>query len=138
MAKSLNAEQTIAIQWLSKPRRGGKTYEEVAEVCGVHLNTLKKWRKDPVFDSELKRAIIRENSDRLPELVESLADIAIRDGNAAMAKLALQVNGMLTDKVEVETKGDTVVDVETLRERISAFKKRDTDIVDTTVYWRGH
>lgn len=135
MAKSLNAEQTVAIEWLSRPRRGGKTYEEVAAICGVHLNTLKKWRKDSTFDTELKRAIIRENSDRLPELIESLADIAIRDGNAAMAKLALQVNGMLTDKVEVETKGDTVVDVDTLRERISALRKRDSgDAADTSVH----
>ncbi|MCM3205625.1 MULTISPECIES: phBC6A51 family helix-turn-helix protein [Paenibacillus] len=124
MAKQLTAEQTLAIEWLSKPRKGGKTYEEIAEICGVHFNTLGKWRKDASFDAELKRAIIRNNSDRLPELVESLSDIAIRDGNAAMAKLALQVNGMLTDKVELETKDSGETDIEALKARLLAMKER--------------
>nr|WP_313783878.1 hypothetical protein [Paenibacillus larvae] len=43
----------------------------------------------------------------MPELIDSLTEIAIRDGNAAMAKLALQINGMLTDRIEVETTGRT-------------------------------
>ncbi|WP_127506907.1 phBC6A51 family helix-turn-helix protein [Paenibacillus humicus] len=122
MAKTLNADQYVAIEWLSRPNKGGKTYEEIADICGVHFNTIGNWRKDPVFDAELKRAIVRNNSDRLPELIESLAEIAMRDGNAAMAKLALQVNGMLTDKVEVETKDSGTVDVDALRARILAAK----------------
>ena len=125
MAKTLSADQTVAIEWLSQPNRGGKTYEEIAIICGVHFNTLGNWRKDAFFDRELKRAIIRNNSDRLPELVASLTEIAIRDGNAAMAKLALQVNDMLTDKVEVETKDSGVTDVDALRQRIAALQKRD-------------
>lgn len=131
MAKQLNAEQTVAIEWLSLPRKGGKTYEEIALICGVHFNTLANWRKDSTFDAELKRAIIRNNSDRLPELVESLAELAMKgDGNAAFAKLALQINGMLTDKVEVETKGDGAVDIDSLRERISALQQRDSQNTD--------
>jgi hypothetical protein len=125
MAKSLSADQYVAIEWLSQPNRGGKTYEEIAQICGVHFNTLGNWRKDASFDRELKRTIIRNNSDRLPELVSSLTEIAIRDGNAAMAKLALQVNDMLTDKVEVETKEGVVTDVDALRQRIAALQKRD-------------
>lgn len=103
--KRLNGEHLIAIQWLSQPKKGGKSFEEIAELCGVHRNTLLEWRKDPLFEKTLKAEMIRRSQDRLPELIESLADIAIRDGNAAMAKLALQINGMLTDKVEIETKG---------------------------------
>jgi hypothetical protein len=69
--------------------------------------------------------MVRNSSDRLPELIESLAEIAIRDGNAAMAKLALQINGMLTDKVEVETKVTTnEVDIEALDDEIAAFEDR--------------
>lgn len=125
MAKTLSADQYVAIEWLSQPNRGGKTYEEIAQICGVHFNTLGNWRKDAFFDRELKRTIIRNNSDRLPELVASLTDIAIRDGNAAMAKLALQVNDMLTDKIEVDTKESGVTDVDALRQRIAALQKRD-------------
>lgn len=125
MAKQLTASQHIAIEWLSIPNKGGKTYEEIAGICGVHLNTLKQWRKDKAFDAELKRAIIRNNSDKLPELVESLAEIAMRDGNAAMAKLALQVNDMLTDRVEVDSKDSGGTDIEALKQRIAAFKNSD-------------
>lgn len=122
MAK-LTAEQYVAIEWLSQPKKGGKTFEEIAEICGVHPNTIGNWRKDKTFDTELKRAIVRNNSARLPELVESLTEIAIRDGNAAMAKLALQVNDMLTDRVEVDTKNTEGTDLDALKQRIEALKK---------------
>jgi hypothetical protein len=125
MARKLTTEQTLAIEWLSLPKRGGKTYDEIAQLCGVHVNTIGNWRKDAFFEAEYKRAIVRNNSARLPELIESLVDIAIRDGNAAAAKLALQVNGMLTDKIEVETKDGAVTDVEALRQRIEAYKQRN-------------
>lgn len=124
MAKQLSPEQYIAIEWLSVPGKGGKTYEEIAEICGVHFNTLGNWRKDKTFDAELKRAIVRNNSAKLPELVASLADIAINEKNAAMAKLALQVNGMLTDKVEVETNSNESTDIAELTAKIEALKMR--------------
>lgn len=122
---NLSPDQYVAIEWLSQPRKGGKTYEEIAAICGVHFNTLGNWRKDKTFDTELKRAIVRNNSDRLPEMVASLTDIAIRDGNAAMAKLALQINGMLTDNVEVTTRTEEGTDVAALKERIAALQKRN-------------
>jgi hypothetical protein len=123
--KRLEPHHEIAIEWLSKPKRGGKTLQEVADLAGVTPQAICKWRKDPLFERELKAAMIRNNQDRLPELIESLADIAIRDGNAAMAKLALQINGMLTDKVEVETKGKSDdIDLDEMKAKIEAFRKR--------------
>lgn len=133
MAKQLTADQTVAIEWLSLPRKGGKTYEEIAAICSVTGRTLENWRKDPVFDRELKRSIIRTNSSRLPELIESLTDIAIRDGNAAMAKLALQVNDMLTDRIEVESKDSGVTDVDALRARIEKYKTENNGDSEITV-----
>ncbi|WP_434750247.1 phBC6A51 family helix-turn-helix protein [Paenibacillus amylolyticus] len=124
MAKQLTSEQFIAIEWLAKPRKGGKTYEEIASICGVTARTLENWRKDASFEAEFKRAIVRENSAKLPELVDSLSTIAIRDGNAAMAKLALQISGMLTDKIEVETKDGEGTDLVALKARIEAAKVR--------------
>ena len=127
MAKQLTSDQTVAIEWLALPRKGGKTYEEIAAICNVTARTLENWRKDATFDAEYKRAVRRSNDARLPELVASLTDIAITDRNAAMAKLALQVSGMLTDKIEVETKDGAVTDVDALRQRIAALQKRDED-----------
>ncbi|MGG1641865.1 phBC6A51 family helix-turn-helix protein [Paenibacillus sp. NRS-1782] len=132
MAKKITAEQYVAIEWLSIPNKGGKTFEEIAAICGVTARTLENWRKTPTFDVELKRAIIRNNSAKLPEVVESMAEWAIREGNAAAAKLVLQINGMLTDRVEVETKDANATDVEALRARIEAFKvRKGSDSEDT-------
>ncbi|MCM3784328.1 phBC6A51 family helix-turn-helix protein [Neobacillus mesonae] len=128
MARQLTQEQYDAIAWLAQPKRGGKTHAEIAEIVGVDRSTLFEWKKNPVFEAELKRQMIRNSQDKLPELIESLADIAIRDGNAAMAKLALQINGMLTDKVEVETKATESTDVDALMSRIEALKKRESDM----------
>ena len=120
--KRLNAEHLLAIQWLSQPRKGGKTDEQIAEICGVSRQSIHNWRKDAMFEAELKKQIVRNSQDRLPELVESLAEIAIRDGNAAMAKLALQINGMLTDKVEIETKDSSRdIDYDALDSEIASF-----------------
>lgn len=135
MAKTLTPEQYIAIEWLSIPAKGGKTYEEIAAICGVHFNTLGNWRKDRTFDAELKRAIVRNNSAKLPEVVASMADWAIRDGNAAAAKLILQINGMLTDKLEVGTKDNGSTDIAALTARIEALRVRkgndDEDSADS-------
>ncbi|KEK22481.1 phBC6A51 family helix-turn-helix protein [Bacillus gaemokensis] len=126
--KRLNTEHLTAIKWLALPNRDGKTYEEIANECGVTRRTLQEWRKDPLFERELKKEMVRNSQDKLPELIASLSEIAIRDGNAAMAKLALQINGMLTDKVEVETKAKTgEINYEELDNEIASFEARIDD-----------
>lgn len=127
MASTLTAEQLIAIDWLAQPKKGGKTYEEIAELCGVTARTLENWRKNAMFDAEFRRALRRNNDVRLPELLQSLADIAIRDGNAAMAKLALQVGGVLTESIEVTSKDGEGTDIEALRLRVASLSQRQSE-----------
>ncbi|MGN4664746.1 hypothetical protein CON13_28940 [Bacillus cereus] len=127
--KRLNTEHLTAIKWLALPNKGGKTYEEIASECGITRRYLLEWRKDPLFERELKKEMVRNSQDQLPELIASLSEIAIRDGNAAMAKLALQINGMLVDKIEVDakaTKGE--VNYEEIDNEIASFEERlDSD-----------
>jgi len=104
MAKHLTAEQLIAISYLAQPKRGGKTMEEIAKECGVARKTVYEWMKLPHFEAELKRQISRNVNDRIPEVLDAMVRTSVTDGNAAAAKLILQVAGMLTDKVEVETR----------------------------------
>jgi len=131
--KRLNAEHLLAIQYLSQPKKAGKTDEEIAEICGVSRQSIYNWRKDPLFERELKSQMIRNNRDRLPEVIESLSQIAIDTGNAAAAKLLLQINGMLTDKVEVETKVSVAeVDYDALDDEIEAFEDRFKDGEDSS------
>lgn len=102
MAK-LNDKQYAAIAILSQPKRGGLTYDQVAEQVGVSRTTLAEWRKRDDFNDELKRQIMRDTIERLPEVMASIPDHIINDGNAAMFRTLLQAQGLLTEKVEVAT-----------------------------------
>lgn len=114
----------IAIRWLALPKHGDKSMEEIATECGVSRRALYDWLKDPLFDRELKKEIVRQTTARLPEVMESLTDAVIKEHNAAAAKLLLQVNGMLTDKVEVDAKVSDTTDVEALKARLQAMRER--------------
>lgn len=100
MAK-LNDKQYAAIAILSQPKRAGLTYDQVAEQVGVSRTTLAEWRKRDDFNDELKRQIMRDTIERLPEVMASIPDHIINDGNAAMFRTLLQAQGLLTEKVEV-------------------------------------
>ncbi|PEU21361.1 hypothetical protein CN526_27160 [Bacillus wiedmannii] len=104
---------------------GKKTYREIANEIDVHYNTVSNWQKDPLFQRELKRMVTTRTHSRLNELVDAMMETAISEGNAAMAKLILQMNEMLTDKVEVETKANTnEINYEELDNEIASFAER--------------
>lgn len=120
MAK-LNELQLTAITILSQPKRGGLTYKQVAETVGVSEQTLHTWRKKDDFNDELKREIVRSTLDRLPEVMSSIPDHIINDGNAALFRTLLQAHGLLTERVEVASK-DASTDVDALRADIERLK----------------
>lgn len=122
--KKLESQHLLAIKYMAIPKRGGLTYAQVAEKCNVHENSLYNWKKDPLFERELKKEIVRQSLDRLPEIFESIPDHIIKEGNAAMLKTFLQTHDMLTDKVEV-TNGDdkSEVDVNDIRERAKKLRE---------------
>lgn len=122
--KRLNTEHLTAIKWLALPHKGGKKNEEIAEMCGVSRQSLHNWRKDPLFERELKKQMVRNSQDKLPEVIESISYFAVNEGNAAMAKLALQLNGMLVDKVEVEAKDTNKINYDELDKDIASFEER--------------
>lgn len=121
MAKRLTEAQIAAIEYLSLPKRGELTYEQIAEQVGVSAVTLYKWRKDDRFNDELKREIVRKTLDRLPEIMASIPDHIINDGNAALFRTLLQAHSLLMDKVEVETKG-SAVDMASIRDEIARIR----------------
>ncbi|MDF1510866.1 phBC6A51 family helix-turn-helix protein [Robertmurraya sp. DFI.2.37] len=127
MAKLLNEKQYAAIAILAQPNRGGLKYDEVAERVGVSRQTLYEWRKDDAFNDELKRQIMRNTLDRLPDVMASIPDHIINDGNAAMFRTLLQAHGMLTDKVEVEAKGGQATDVSQMKAEIERMRQRRKD-----------
>lgn len=125
MAKKLTEAQIAAIAILSQPNRGGLTYEEVAKEVGVSRQTLHEWRQKDEFHDALKREIVRSTTARLPEVFDSMVDNIIDTGNAAAFRTLVQLHGLLTDKVEVDTKG-TGVDMDAIRSQIEALRKQQT------------
>lgn len=124
--KQLHASHYLAITELAKPSGQRKTVDEIAVLCGVHRSTIFEWKKDPTFERELKRQIVRGTIGRLPDVFEAIPDIIIKDGNAAMFKALLQAHDMLTDKVEVNTSDNSGnnIDRAALQARLDKLKKQ--------------
>jgi hypothetical protein len=128
MAKKLSELQFAAIEFLALPKRGGLTYEQVAEKVGITDRTLRDWRKEDVFNEELKRQVVRNTLERLPEVMASIPDHIINDGNAAMFRTLLQAHGMLTDKVEVESRGSGgAADIDSMKAEIERMRANRKD-----------
>ncbi|MEH6941665.1 phBC6A51 family helix-turn-helix protein [Bacillus sp. JJ722] len=107
---------------MAQPKRAGMTYEQIAEAVGVSDVTLWTWRKDDTFNDELKKQIMRNTIDRLPDVMASIPDHIINDGNAAMFRTLLQAHSLLTDKVEVETKQSESTDIDAMRAEIERIR----------------
>lgn len=124
MAK-LNEKQYAAIAILALPRRGDMTYEQVADTVGCDRKTLLEWRKRDDFNDELKKQIVRNTLDRLPDIMASIPEHIIEDGNAALFRTLLQAHGMLTERHEVTSK-DTGADVDAMKAQIERMRNGST------------
>src|SRR5699024_10820672 len=110
MAKKLSEKQVAAIEYLALPKRGGLTYQQIADELDVSRRTLDRWRNDDTFMNALNRRIMRSLSDRLQEVIQSVPDHIINDGNAAMFRTSLHALGLLTERLEVENRDDGTAD----------------------------
>ncbi|MFB6362489.1 phBC6A51 family helix-turn-helix protein [Paenibacillus elgii] len=131
----LKPEQYTAIEWLSQIKHGGKTKEEIAQLCGVSRQTLHRWERDDEFQDELRKEIARGAMNRLPEVINAMVDSAITLKSAAAAKLIFQSCSMLVDEVRIEEtrrKSTEPTDIEALKAKLEAFKaarKQEEDTV---------
>ncbi|MBG9788701.1 phBC6A51 family helix-turn-helix protein [Brevibacillus laterosporus] len=120
MAKRLTPEQYIAIGYLAQPQQGGKTVAEIAKECNVSERTIYNWKNDNAFERELIAQMRRNVRDMIPAVNKAMFDTAVKEGNAAAAKLLFQQVGLLTDKVEVETKATgEVLDIDELKRMVA-------------------
>ena len=126
MTKRLNEKQLAAITILAQPKRGGLTNGEVAEQVGVARSTLYEWKKQDAFNKALKAEIVRNTLDRLPEVLESVPDHIIKDGNAAMLRTYLQMHDLLSDKLEIDNKAsaEATNDMEKMKVEIEQFRSK--------------
>lgn len=121
--RRLNERQIAAIEYLSLPKRGGMTYAEIAAAVGVTERQLYTWRQDDTFADAVVKRTIRNASEYLPDIMASVPKHIIEDGNAAMLRTYMQSIGALTEKVEIDTKGNTDADVDKMRDQIEKMRK---------------
>lgn len=121
MAK-LNENQYAAIALLALPKKGGLTNEEIAEKVGVDRSTLFRWKNNDKFNEELKATIMRNTLERMPEIMESIPDHIINDGNAALFRTLLQAHGMLTEKHEVTSSNDGNADIADMKRKLAEYR----------------
>lgn len=125
-AQQLTSQHHEAIALLIE----GKSQTEVAEELGIHRNTVGNWVRDNVaFDKAYKDAIRRITHRRMPELMNAMMETAISEGSAAMAKLILEANGMLTQKHEVSatTSENGPVDIDKMKARVAAWRSESNE-----------
>lgn len=123
-SRRLSEKQIAAIEILSRPKRGGMTYEQIAKEVGVAKSTLFEWKKQDYFNEALKKEIVRKTQDRLPEVFDSIIDNIIETGNAAAFRTLLQAHGMLTDKVEVNQNNSDSTKIDDIKAEIERLKQR--------------
>lgn len=125
----LKPEQLQAVAYLSQPKNGGFTHEEIAEKVGVSRQTLYRWRQDVSFTDEIKREINRNTMNRIPEVIESLFAQATKANqpSAKAAELLLKTVSMLNDRLEVEDRtkrpSESATDIETMKSEIARMRQ---------------
>ena len=127
MNNLLSASQLIAIGYLSQPKNGGKTMEEIAAECGVSRRTVYNWLSDDTFQAELKREQKRKVMRYVPDVTRAMVDAAIENQNAAAAKLILQMAGALSETIDVSYVNRTIgtPDVAELRRMVAEIDDED-------------
>jgi AcrR family transcriptional regulator len=127
MSKRLNDKQLAAIAILATPGRSGLTYDEVAERVGVSRQALYEWRNQDAFNDEMKKQVLRNAVEHLPDMYASIPKHVIEDGNAALFRTYIQSLGMLTEKVEVDNKSAGSADVDAMRAEIERMRHQRKD-----------
>ncbi|MCC2250379.1 helix-turn-helix domain-containing protein [Virgibacillus sp. AGTR] len=132
MSKKLTDKQIAAIAIISQPKRAGMTYEQIADEVGVTPRTLYTWRNEERFNKALKNKIMNDTIDRLPEVMASVPDHIIDQGNAAMLRTLLQAHGLLTEKHEVTSANNDSRDIDEMKAELAEFKSRRGENVEKT------
>lgn len=120
--KVLSPEQYVAIEWLALPNYGGKTLQEIADLCGVHHNTLYNWRKEDYFNRAVVKSMVKNTQHMIPDALNSLGYWGTEKGNAQMLKMLLTAHGVLKEEIEVTTNDKTKDDITDIQAMIDQYK----------------
>ena len=104
---ALNNKQLKAIELLVYSPY--MTQQMTAQECGVHRETLRRWKEEPEFKAELDKAIKKRWDDAEAMAVNGMIALA-SEGNFQAIKYMLDNKGYKpVDKIEANVKSDVVL-----------------------------
>lgn len=107
---------------LAKGKR--KSYEALADDLGIGVRTLYEWRQKEPFIEYMHALSVKFEASARTKVMNAIIKGA-EEGNAAMAKLYVQVMGMLTDmSVTYIEDGTSAVDKDEVARKLEALRAR--------------
>ena len=116
-------KQCMALEMLCQPKRGGKTYLEIAAELEIDEKTLYRWRQLPEFVEAITGKAILRLHENLPDVFDAMLRRA-KAGEVRCVDLMFKLLGLMVDKKEVEVEveaGDSILDVAADIERLKAM-----------------
>ena len=104
-SRELSEGQELFLTWLTGGRPEGQSQEQFAAQLGVHVRTLRDWKKDPSFLKawELRMRQTHARPDVLSAQLEVLNEKALTGDVRATELYWKLVDKMTPEKVEVKT-----------------------------------
>jgi len=105
-------EYELFINWIALPRieREPRTQEEFAKKFGLHPGTLSEWKRKKGFYKKVRKIRKKWIRDRLGDVLWGVFRKAVKEGNAAEAKLLLQYGENWIPKEGIRTEDKTYED----------------------------
>lgn len=133
--EELPEDQQLAIELLvlGDPDMAGKPmkYNDIAEKCGVHPFTLRRWRAEPAFQEAKREFRERIKGDIVDEAIKTLRRSMRTKDSTHAAEIALkwagemierrELTGSMTNKHEIDLKDADTVE---LLERIKQHQRQ--------------
>ena len=105
----LTTQQILAVDLLVLKQGSEMTYTEIAELVGVAVKTLERWRKIPEFQKEVRTRTIELMGESLPNVLATLTRKAI-GGNNKSIELYLKTLGLLKQEIDITARPGAMMD----------------------------
>ena len=105
----LTSQQILAVDLLVLKQGSEMTYTEIAELVGVAVKTLERWRKIPEFQKEVRTRTIELMGESLPDVLATLTRKAI-GGNNKCIEIYLKTLGLLKQEIDITARPGAIVD----------------------------
>ena len=105
----LTSQQILAVDLLVLKHGSEMSYTEIAELVGVAVKTLERWRKIPEFQKEVRTRTIELMGESLPDVLATLTRKAI-GGNNKSIELYLKTLGLLKQDIDITARPGMMLD----------------------------